>query len=192
MAVKWKKPHIPDVRAILKKAGKVAREEAIEGIYAWADEQREAFIVKIEDQFFASFKRIYYPESGTNLSPQWLRRKELAGADLRTMIATGHYVSSIKLWRKGRKARGPYEVRVGFHPRAQARNLDGSIAPVLLTKVARTHEHGSIEANIPPRPHWGPHGNVMRKQAPKARMAISMRIGKRLKKAMPKLAKEAT
>ena len=186
----WKQPHIPEMKTVLTKAGAVARDESKAAIEDWADEQRELFIVKIEDQTFTSFQRIYYPESGTNLSPRWLRRKEIVGADLRTMIATGHYIASIKLWKKKTKRNG-VEFRIGFHPKAQARKLDGSTAPILLSDVARVHEFGSVKGNVPPRPHWGPHGNVMRKAAPKTRRMISTRIGKRLKKELPKFAKAA-
>lgn len=186
---KWKPPHVPDLKAVLKTAHNVAREEALFAIEDYADDQRDIFVSKIEEQRFASFKVIFYPESGTNLSPQYLKRKIAADADERTMIATGHYVASIRVFRKGKAHRGPVEFRIGFHHSTQARNLDGSIAPIKLARVAWIQEHGSVKAKIPARPHWGPHANVMRRGAKKAREGVNIRIGTRLKKALPKYAR---
>lgn len=186
----WKRPQIPNFKEIVRAAAKEARVTAIDSIKEHADAAREDFQMRIWQQRFRSFEIIFYPESGTNLSPQWLRRKELAGADERTMIATGHYVESIKTFTKGRLSRGPFEVRIGFAPNAKARKLDGSNAKILLRDVARIQEFGSVTANIPPRPHWGPYGNRMRKDAPAVRQRISKLIGVRLFKVLPKYAKK--
>ena len=186
MAKKWKPPHVPDLKVVLKKARDISRHEGLIALEEYAEGQRELFVQKIEHQTFASFKVILYPESGTNLSPEWLDRKEAAGADDRTMIATRHYIENIKVFRKGRPQRGPVEFRIGFHQSAKARDLKNRVSQILLRDLARVHEFGSIKANIPARPHWGPHANTMRKGAKKVRMTINVRIGKRLKKALPK------
>tara|TARA_R100001086_G_scaffold120987_2_gene62320 strand:- start:839 stop:1420 length:582 start_codon:yes stop_codon:yes gene_type:complete len=187
---RYREPHIPNLGRILREAHAVARAEAIAGLTDWATEQRDDFVERIEDQRFVSFNIIYYPETGTNLSPRWLLAKERADADLRTMIATGHYKSQIRVFKKGRKDRGRFEVRIGFHHAAKARNLDGSIAPVLLSKVARTHEFGSEKMKIPPRPHWGPQANRMRRAAPAAAREISARIARKLSKSFRTLVED--
>ena len=112
-----------------------------------------------------------------DLSPRWLRRKELADADLRTMLATHHYLRSIGVY-ANRKAG---KVRVGFHPAAKARNLEGETVNILLKDMARVHEFGSAKANIPARKHWRPHLRTMKDRAPKVRAHIKQRILAKLK-----------
>jgi hypothetical protein len=182
---KWKKPHVPNLKKVLKTARDAARATAIETLEDYAHEQREDFVGRIQDQRFASFKKILYPESGTNLSPRWLATKQAWNADLRTMIATGHYTESIKVFKKGRLQRGPYEFRIGFHHSAKARRLDGTIAPILLKDLARVHEHGSVKMKIPERPHWGPQGNRMRRDRGKTRRRINEAIAERLIDKLP-------
>ena len=145
---------IPSFQGTLRPFQKVARDIAQKALVAFGDSQALAFQTAIKDQTFDDFKRIYYPDSGTNLSPRWLAKKEVNNADSRTMIATGHYVNSIKRFTKyGR--RGALTVRIGFHHAAKARMLDGSISPELtLDRLARIQEFGSIKTNLPPRRHW--------------------------------------
>jgi hypothetical protein len=159
------KPQIPDARAIFERVEKIAAETLADALEEWGEEIREEFVGKIEQQAFASFQEIFYPESGTNLSPSWLRIKELAGADLRTMIATGHYVDSIEVFRRYDRREKKHIIRVGFHHSAKPRDLQGRTVDIEipgtgitgLTALAIVHELGSVKANIPARPHWRPH-----------------------------------
>lgn len=180
-----KKPHIPKLGSALVKAGKVARSIAESTVRDFARTQRDRFVERIEAQDFPSFQVVFYPESGTNLSPRWLARKAAKGADDRTMIATGHYIAQIRVFRKtvGKSLR----FRVGFHPSVRARNLDGQTVPATLDLVARVLEHGSQKMRIPPRPHWEPHLKLMQKEAVKVRLTTARRIVKAIKTAVPLL-----
>ena len=171
------KAHIPDFRRFARRFQRVANEVAWESVYEFADSERELFANKILFQDFEDFHVIFYPESQTNLSPRWLRRKELADADLRTMLATHHYLRSIGVY-ANRKAG---KVRVGFHPAAKARNLEGETVNILLKDMARVHEFGSAKANIPARKHWRPHLRTMKDRAPKVRAHIKQSILAKLK-----------
>lgn len=177
--MKQKKPTYPDIRPVLRKLGKIAKREAEAGVVAFAKTHRDRFVDRILDQDFISFRVVFYPESGTNLSPRWLARKAAKGADDRTMIATGNYVSQIKVFRK--PTRGGVQFRVGFSPSAKARDLDGNTQDITLDRVARTLEHGSEKARIPARPHWEPHLKVMRKDAASVRVRIARRIVRELR-----------
>jgi hypothetical protein len=150
----YKASKIPSFTKTLRPFIASARTIAHAAVTEFGAEQAEAFQAAIRDQVFADFTRIFYPESGTNLSPRWLAKKELHHADSRTMIATGHYVKSIRHFtRYGR--RGALTVRIGFHQASKARNLDGSIASdMTLNRLARIQEFGSIKTNLPPRKHW--------------------------------------
>ena len=162
--------HVPDFRAISRELRTVANGALFEGVRAYAEDERDAFVEKIELQAFPSFQRILYPESGTNLSPQWLERKERAGADLRTMIATRWYLDHIRVFtRKARRKGEPTRIRIGFHPRVQARDLEGKIQDITLSRVALYNEYGSLDGRLPARPHWRPHFGGMRSRAGKAR-----------------------
>lgn len=180
----YKKSQIPNVKRVLKRAAAAAVEAAQSGLVDYAAQQRELFVSKIRAQKFASFRVIFYPESGTNLSPRWLARKASKGADERTAIATGHYVSQIRLFTKSPR-KGPFEVRVGFHPRSRARNLDGEIEKATLNLVARVLEHGSEKMQIPARPHWGPHFNSMRREASRVSVRLSKQVTNAVAQAIP-------
>ena len=169
---KPKAPKIPDARKLFKRAKEVITETLVYELEFWAEEIREEFIERIEAQAFAAFQVVLYPESGTNLSPSWLARKEAAGADERTMIATGHYTRSIKVYKKFDRKEKKWIIRVGFHPQIQARDLKNRIVAYLLDDVALVQELGSIKANIPARPHWGPHRTVVKSEAPAKRKEL--------------------
>lgn len=190
MPKKPRKSQIPNARKIFKRVAEVAHDQLVEEVHEWAFEVRDEFVARIESQAFASFQAILYPESGTNLSPEWLARKEAAGADLRTMIATGHYVSKIDVFKKEDKREKKTIVRVGFHHSAKPRDLEGRTVDIEipgtgitgLTALAIVHELGSIKANVPARPHWSPHRIVVREQARKKRKEFLRSILKALKK----------
>lgn len=180
----YKRSKIPDLKSVLTKAAGAAVEAAHTGLVSYATAQRDLFVRKIEEQKFASFRVVFYPESGTNLSPRWLARKAYKGADERTAIATGHYISQIKVFtRKPRKQ--PFEVRVGFDPRTRARDLDGEVKPATLNLVARVLEHGSERMQIPARPHWGPHFNGMRREAPRVGTRLSKLVAEAIDRVLP-------
>ena len=175
----YRKSHLPNFTAISGALGKAARETLVELVDEYAEAQRDEFVARIEAQRFMAFRVVLYPE-GTNLSPQWIARKDAAGADLRTMIATGHYIESINVFRNLKANKGQGEWRIGFHPNNHARNLDGSTAEILLNDVAMVHEHGNLQT--PARPHWGPNYNRMKREAPKLRKAMKAKVKKAMKK----------
>ena len=170
------KSKIPHAGRLFTQVRRAANAALIDEVGAWAETQKDSFRTKIERQVFPDFREIYYPESGTNLSPQWLSRKASKGADGRTLIATGHYKNSIRVWRTLRKNRQGADFRIGFHPRIQARNLDNQRVPILLNSIAMIHEYGSAASHIPRRRHWGPHYSDMRAAAvvarPKMRLVV--------------------
>ncbi len=178
----YRKSHVPSLRNVLRVVERLAPQLAEDAVAEHAQQERDRFASRIEDQSFASFRVVFYPESGTNLSPRWLARKAQAGADDRTAIATGHYLASIKVIKKTRKRR-PTEFIIGFDPRTRARSLDGETQDIPLNKVARFLEHGT--QHMPARPHWGPHLRLMQREAPKVRKFISNKVTKALRKALP-------
>lgn len=150
----------------------------------YSEQERAEFVLRIKEQRFASFHVIHYPESGTNLSPQWIARKDAAGADERTMIATKHYIRHVNVFRKLNRNRRGGLWRIGFHPTVQARDLKGRVVPILLSDVAAIHEHGN--ARTPARPHWRPNLNRMRREAPAVRREMKDEIAKAMRAAVGK------
>lgn len=176
------RPHIPDFRALSRQVRDVAREALFEGLREYAEEQRDEFVEAIELQAFPSFQEIFYPESETNLSPGWLARKERAGADLRTMIATSWYKDHIQVFtRKARHKGEPSVIRVGFHPQVKARDLHGRVEDITLNLVAIYNEHGSLDGRLPARPHWRPHFQRMHARARKTRERMVAEIREKLR-----------
>jgi len=177
----YKKSHIPNFPVLARAASAAARVALVDAMDEHAEDEKEDFVARIEGQRFASFKVILYPESGTNLSPQWLDFKESTGLDLRTMIATGRYVDQIRVFRRlGTKGSGRW--RIGFHTQAKARKPDGSSAGILLNDLMKVHEHGTI--TVPARPHWGPFFNLMKRRAPAARREMRRRVLSAIKDAV--------
>lgn len=184
----YRRSHIPNLRRVFKVIENTAPKLVEAAVAEHAQSERDRFAQRIEDQDFASFRLIFYPESGTNLSPRWLARKAEAGADDRTAIATGHYLASIRVIKRSRKGR-PTEFHIGFHPNTRARDLNGNVQDVTLNKVARFIEHGT--QHMPARPHWGPHLRLMRREAPKVRMFIANSVAKELGKKLRAFIKKA-
>lgn len=169
--LKYKKPHIPPFRQIARVIIETANEVLDEEAEAFAEEETELFKDEIRRQTFSAFRR--FP-----LSLGYLRRKQLANADERVMIATGWYLQNIRVWRHRDPAARPRArwFRVGFHPQIRARNLKGQRMPIHLNRVAWVQEKGSAKMNIPSRPHWKPHYDQMRTRAPAVRTRIRNRI----------------
>ena len=164
----YRRSHIPRFSELRKAVVRAAVPALFEAVERQAERAREEFVDRIEAQDFWSFRVVLYPESGTNLSPRWIRRKQLAGADLRTMIATGWYVSNIAVQsRKKRAATEPsMTYHVGFDHRVKARDLYGQVVVDLpLDTLAKIHENGTLGGRVPARPHWRPQLNRMRREA---------------------------
>lgn len=181
----YRRSQIPNFGAIRQEIERIAVPELFDAVEEYAEQARDDFVARIDDQGFASFKLRRYDDSpiNPNLSAKWVRRKELSGADLRTMIATGWYMDHIDVHtRQGRKKADPsMTYHVGFDMRLLARDLNGrTVRDMPLTRLAATHEFGTNEGNIPPRPHWGPQLNRMLRDAPRIRREIAKRIAKKL------------
>jgi hypothetical protein len=169
VAKKPKKSKIPKFAEVVTPTAADVREATISEVTAFAYEQKDDFVRRLEQQDFRSFANI-------PLSAKWLARKAAAGVDLRTMIATGNYISSIRVFRRIEAAGVAW--RIGFHPMKRARDLEGNIVDILLSEVAAIQEHGSVSRNIPARPHWRPHQALIRtrsKTLPTAILREAMR-----------------
>lgn len=182
----YQKSQIPDFPTLAKKLSRAANTRLFKLVDQYAEYTRKDFVERIEDQRFASFKVILYPESGTNLSPQWIERKTEKGADLRTMIATTHYIKSIRVLKVVKKHGRLGNWHIGFDAHEKARDLDNKPVPITLNTVALIHEHGNQQT--PARPHWGPNLNRLKREVPavrrhmqeKIRQAIKLAVGKRM------------
>lgn len=186
-----KKSHIPDFGALRRTIEATADAALLAEVEAYANDERDNFVAKVERQAFASFQVILYPESGTNLSPQWLARKEAKGADMRTMIATHWYKDHVRVDRRKARRKGEKTVfKIGFRPDVKPRDLDGNVVdveiPALglrgLDAIAMVQEKGSVAAGIPARPHWRPHYDKMRLDAPRVRKRIRERVKQAIKR----------
>lgn len=177
----YRKSQIPKFPVLATTIAKVANARFVELMDEYAEDERTEFVQRIKDQRFASFQVTLYPESGTNLSPQWIARKEAKKADPRTMIATHHYVDSIRVFRRLNSNHRGGKWRIGFHPRLRARDLDHKSVSITLDDVAQIHEHGN--AQTPARPHWGPNLNRMRREAPAVRRHMRGEIVAEVRKA---------
>ena len=171
--VSYRKSHIPPFARIAEavtKAATVVSEEAVE---MFAEIERDLFVNKIKAQTFASF-------NAKPLSPRYLQFKARHDLDMRTMIATGWYIGNIKVQhrKKGRRR----TVFVGFDRATRARNKDGETLPITLNKVAYVQEKGSVKAQVPARPHWGPHLETMRIKAKPLRVSMRKKIMARAKR----------
>lgn len=178
----YKPSKIPKFAPLARAISVAANSRLVDLMDAYAESERAEFVGRIRDQRFASFVVINYPESGTNLSPQWIARKAAKDADPRTMIATEHYVRSIRVFRRLNRGHRGGLWRIGFHPRVQARDLDHKVVPITLDDVASIHENGN--KLTPARPHWGPNRNRMIREAPAVRREMSAEILKSVKKAV--------
>lgn len=165
------KPQIPPFSAVRRAIAHVANELLDRRTGEFAEQEADLFRARIKAQKFQAF--IDYP-----LSPRYLARKAAAGADLRTMIATAHYIKAIRALRRRGVDGKPYWM-VGFHWSAKARNLDGSVSQLLLSDVAAIQEFGSAAAHIPPRPHWRPQAKEMARRAVPFRRRVAAEIAKK-------------
>jgi len=163
MANRPKKAQIPKLTAVMAQVAKDATEIADTALRAFAEREAKGFQRKIRRQDFRSFDRV-------PLQPSTLARKEMLYLDLRTMMATEHYVNSIQVIRR-RTAAG-INYYIGFGPNAHARNPDRTVSDALLNDVANAQEFGAPGANLPARPHWGPYLQEMVERATVVREKI--------------------
>ena len=175
---RYRRPHIPNFRKVTRSLSRIANRMSEEAIREFAEGRVVAFQTRIRAQDFAAFRD--FP-----LSEKYLRRKVLAGADTRTMIARGHYMDSIRVFRR-RNEDGTTTFHIGFHARTLARDLDGNIVPFPLYRVAEVQEHGSEEAQIPPRPHWRPELQRIAQAARPFRRRLAENIVKEVRRDLKK------
>lgn len=175
MAKPYRRSHIPNFSRMSKEMRAIAVATANKVVKDFADRERDLFKERIEHQDFPAFRQI--PPS-----PVTLARKSRLGLDMRTMIATGHYKDSIRVFfQRGRTpAGGTY--RIGFHPLMRARDEHGKVAEILLSEVAAIQEFGSSRAGIPARPHWRPHLRDMERRATVMRQRLAGKILTAIKK----------
>lgn len=164
----YRAPQIPDIRHPLKQFREIANDVTHEEVLNFVEEEKREFIRRIKRQDFESFH--IHP-----LSPRWFTKKENANVDTRVMIATGHYIRSIKIFTR-QESRKKLLIHVGFNRRTLARNLKGQPIPFPLYKLARVQEHGSEKTKVPPRPHWRPHYRGMAERAVPLRERIRGKI----------------
>jgi hypothetical protein len=178
------KPQLPNMRSIVATIRHSVTDTLLEEIGTWAEAQKDGFVGKIESQDFPDFRAILYPDSGTNLSPQYLQRKKGAKVDMRTMIATGNYKNSIRVWRKLGRSRQGATWRIGFHPRKLAVDFKNNRTNMLLSQIAMIQEFGSVGRNIPARKHWRPHLTAMHKNALAVRPQMRRIVVRNLRKSL--------
>jgi len=152
------------------------------GVREFAEQEKVAFRQAILDQEFESF--IAFP-----LSRAYLQRKIAAGADTRVMIATGHYLDSLRIFERD-NGDGSFTMLVGFDEDEPAHDLYGRPTDIRLWEVARIHEYGAPlkdppgDRRIPARPHWGPHLRGMKARAPAARKRIQRKVAEAVRRRM--------
>jgi len=176
--IRYKKSHIPPFKKIAAKVSEAATAVLDEEVAKFSEDEKDLFVVEIETQDVTSFKTV-------PLNPDYKQWKILHGLDERVMIATGWYVSQIKVQHKSTGKYGTLYY-VGFDNRALARDADGNTVPFTLVSLAWVHEKGSAKAHVPARPHWGPHLMKMKRRAVGLRLRLRQKIVKRWKRALPK------
>lgn len=158
------KSQIPKFSEIMERVQAETKALADTTVKAFATAELKRFQADLRAQRFASFKA--FP-----LSPRTLDIKKEKHLDLRTMIATKTYVSSMKVMRKVLPD-GTIQYHIGFEPHALARDYNNKITDITLNEVAYIQEHGSKAAHIPARPHWRPHLRAMTNRATVLRTQI--------------------
>jgi hypothetical protein len=174
---KLQKPHIPDLKRILTQFAKIANEVMEEEVEAFNELELARFVERIERQDFFSFRAI-------PLNSAYLAKKIAEGADPRVMIASAFYKDNIRIFRR-KDGKHQTLYYIGFDKRTHARDLKGRRVPILLVDVAWVQEKGSLKANVPERPHWGPHFQDMHKRAEAVRVDIQTETIKRAKRKFP-------
>lgn len=120
-----------------------------------AEEIRESTVDYIEKQ-----NPVWPP-----LSPAYAAYKERHPLfDSRMLIATGHYIDSIRVKVNRDRHSNTSSVSVGVPPLKKHETLDRDgniiVQELRLGELAAIHEYGSETKKIPARPVWGPMRNV--------------------------------
>ena len=173
MAKAYKKSVKPNFARVARRLKSEAPEVLRRNVREFSEEEKQEFKDKILGQDFPSF--IENP-----LSEQYKERKRQHGADTRVMVATQHYVDSIRVFEK-QEGGGKVSIYVGFSPQDRAKDLDGNLTNTQLVKVAAYHEYGGVineetGARLPARPHWGPHFKAMKERAPQIRKQVQQQL----------------
>jgi len=138
----YKKPSIPKFSKLVSQTGEEVLGLAQQGVRQVAEDARDKLVEGIKEQVFQSFRQ--FP-----LADETVARKERLGLDGRVMMATGHYVNSIKVVQEDENT-----FRVGFEEGEKAVDEQGRPVDIELDQVARAHEFGT--STLPARPHWRP------------------------------------
>ena len=180
MARKYRPSHIPDFDSFVDTAKRRAYDTLLQGVREFAEEELDAFKDEIRRQNFPSF--IEKP-----LTEKYKRRKERKGADPRVMIATHHYLESMRIFERD-DGDGKRTLYIGFDENDVAHDLDNQPTDFPLVKLAEVHEYGAPrdaaapEKRIPARPHWSPHLRTMREDAREKRTQIRRNIIEAIKR----------
>lgn len=164
---------IPDLPRRLRAIGEAATSAANDEIRTYAHDLRDRFVDRIRRQDFSSFRAI-------PLSWRWSNRKAQLNFDPRTMIASGAYLNSIRVYETATK--DGIRLHVGIHPSVVVRHhRTGVTRRLKMWQLALIHEFGSSAARIPARPHWGPffletHAQDMPRMIPQLVRAVGRRM----------------
>lgn len=161
------KNQIPDIRRKLRRFSRTANRVTQEHVRAFATRHSAEFKLSIERQSFQSFTE--FP-----LSDAYRKVKEHKGLDPRVMIRIGHYTNKIRVME--RIEDGQLRIVIGFAPTDRAVDSEGVLINLPLSVLSAIHEHGSISAGIPARPHWGPYLQRMKLDAKKERKKIAIDV----------------
>lgn len=175
-----RKAVIPDFAKLANRFTQFAEHLVTEKVATWADQERQAFVRRIKNQDFPAFRDV-------PLSWRTLSKKRALHLSLMTMISTGEYVNAINVYRqplrtattsRGKRKYSGTRIVVGIHPNKRARDeaTHELRHDVSLQMVARIHEYGAPRANIPARPHWGPHLLSMHSRARKFRRSLAQLV----------------
>lgn len=177
-----RKPHVPNFEQVTSAFMARAEDIVHREVRNFADRERDTFVNKIEQQRFDSFHA--FP-----LSPRTILKKRRLRLSQRVMISTKQYVKAIKVYEEPIRQKdgiGPNgapsttgtRIIIGIHPNAKAKDEEtGTLRwDTPLQFVAKIHEYGAPRANIPARPHWGPHLRLMHERAVRVRRQIAQLV----------------
>jgi len=173
----YRRSTIPKIQPLADALGKSVDERFEDLLHAYAKDCLKGFREAIRQQQFTSFVEV-------PLSPSYAHFKEAVGLDERTMIATGTYVRNLRVWR-GVNAEKGIEFHVGFREGAMAVDRDGEETDFPLWKLALVQEFGSLNGNVPPRPHWMPYFRRLRRAMPQVAKSMIDTIMEDVRRSAP-------
>jgi hypothetical protein len=163
----YKKSTIPDISRRLRKLERAASEVLTGFVPEYAGRVASEFRKRVREQAFRAFDEV-------PLAPSTVERKDRKGLDPRTMVATGHYVSSIRVFKLRDMAGGGHRFFIGHGAQDVALDEDGNRTDTSLRLVARVQEYGS--SRVPSRPHWTPHLRRLQRELPGVARAVRRAI----------------